>query len=322
MKYLSSELKKFLKFASGFVVFLSMILFISERTLAYLVAHSTSSQTGKVNLIMKQNIDADLMIFGSSVAEVGFDATILEKELEISAYNMAIDGTPITGSEYLLNQFLDYSQNCKTIVIGLAFFSLGYNQQINSPERFLAHRANRYIKDNFKAVSPSLYYKLYFIPFYSFIVANHIYYKNAFMGLKNILIESALDRDPLKGFVPHDSKYQDTRKDFKNLDKIGIHQKSIETFESVLKKIKAKGITPVLVITPMYIDGQESFSNYQEYLNEVKDLSNKSDVILFDFSTHDIAYDKDNFYNNGHLNTIGSSKFTNSISDSLALNIF
>lgn len=314
---LNSEKKKLFKYSAGFILFLSVILLILEHTLAYFVSYSNNQQTGKINLVMQNIIDPELMIFGSSVAEVGFDTMLLEEELEQSAYNMAIDGTPISGSKFLIDEFLVYTQNCKTIVIGMAFFSLSGIDLMNAPERYLAHKSNTYVKENFKMISPSLYNKLYHVPFYSFIVANHTYYKNAFIGAKNTFNPTALDIDPLKGFVPHFSSYNDTRVNHAGLDKIKIDDKSMETYRKILEKIKDKDITPILVITPMFINGQKSFSNYDEYLNAVNNLSEKTNTIVFDFSTHDIVTDKKYFYNNGHLNANGAIKFTKSISDSL-----
>ena len=319
MLHLQSDKQKLLFYGLGFTLFLSAILMFTQGIFAYFVSHSNTEQTGKINLVMQHQIDTELMIFGSSVAEVGFDTKVLEQDLNLSAYNMAIDGTPISGSEFLTNEFLDYTQNCKTIVIGMAFFSLGDLNLMNAPERYLAHKTNPHVKDNFKKISPSLYNKLYHVPFYSFIVANHTYYKNAFIGAKNSLKNIALDNDPLKGFVPHYSDYEDTRESLKNLEAISISKTTMETYTAIIEKIKAKGITPVLVITPMYIQGQQSFSNYNEYLTAVESLSEQTHTTFFDFSTHAIVNDENYFYNNGHLNASGALKFTEAVSDSLKI---
>ena len=40
------------------------------------------------------------------------------------------------------------------------------------------------------------------MPFYSFIIANHTYYKNALIGLKNLINNHEIKIDSLKGFRP------------------------------------------------------------------------------------------------------------------------
>jgi len=317
MKNLTPEVKKLLINFIGFCVFFSIIALSLEKGIAYFVSLSGDSQTGKVNLVMGHKIDSNIIIFGSSVAEVGFNSNVIESNLNKSVYNLAIDGTPILKSEFLIDEFLSYSEKCDTIMIGLAFFSFSKMEEMTEPARYLAHKPNKYLKENIKEVAPELHAKLYNVPFYSFIVADHTYYKNAYLGLKNAINKEVFYGNPEKGFIGHDEKYYDTsRSDSLKID-IEFSEKVIERFKQVVKKIKSHNITPILIITPMHINGQSFYNNYKEYINVAKDISNETNTRLIDFSKSDITKEDKYFYNNGHLNKLGAFTFSKNVCDSL-----
>ena len=317
MSLLNTEQQKFLKNGLGFLVVACIILYAVEYGFSYLVKQSNDAQTGKINLVMQHNIDPDIMIFGSSVAEVGLNAAVIEMKTKRSAFNMGIDGTKISSSEFLIDEFLNYSKHCNTVVIGMAFFSFTKSDKLNAPERFLAYKSNPYVKKNIFKVQPRLGHKLYKVPFYSFIIANHTYYKNALLGLKNMLNEESWVGDSLKGYVPHDTKYFDTRKERGQLDYVPIDSVAFKDYKRIIEKIKTHKMQPILVVMPMHVNGQRSFSNFSTYRAHANLLAEEMGVKLFDFSEHDVTTQDKYYYNNGHLNATGADLFSNVLTDSL-----
>ena len=311
------EIIKFLKNALGLTIYMAIILTIVQFSLSYFAKHSDSDQTGKINRLMHHQIDPEVLILGSSVAEVGINPKIISEKTASTCYNMAIDGTKINQSEFIIDEFLSYTEQCETIVIGMAFFSLTKGESLNAIERFLAYRSNPYVKKNIMREQPALGKKLYNVPFYSYIVANHTYYKNAFKGFKNTLFNNDLQHDKNLGFVPHNEAYNDTRKNKNQLEKIGIDSTQYKIYQSIIKNIKSKNIRPILVIMPMHINGQESFSNFQQYRHSVEELARSTGVNMFDFSTLDMNHETGYFYNNGHLNEKGARVLSLALGDSL-----
>lgn len=316
MKKERKEYRKFLTHFVGFGLFLYLIIYIIEFGIAALVSQSNNSQTGKINLMFSHQLDPDIMIFGSSVAEVGINTNLLEEVTQNSIYNAAIDGTNIIRSEFLVDEFLSYSKNCKKIVIGLSYFSMNESIEMTSPERFLAHVSNHNVKNNIKKIAPKLYKKLYYMPFYSFIVANHTYYKNAVLGFKNLINNNEIIIDSLKGFRPYDAIYSDTRKSV-NLNKIEISQASITSYRNIINKIINKGIEPILIIMPMHINGRSSFSNYNEFIDSIKELGTTLNIKVIDYTDNEIIYSEEYFYNNGHLNSFGAKIITDKIGNNI-----
>jgi hypothetical protein len=313
------ELNKLLKKSIGFLIFLFIVLFTIEYVLAWLVANSDTDQTGKINLIMDNKVDPDILILGSSVAEVGFNSNLMAQELNTSVYNSAIDGTTLIQSQFILEEFLSYSSNCKQIIIGLAFFSFGEKTSMTEPSRYIAHFSNSFVKENIKSISSNLFYKLQYVPFYSFTQTKHTYYKNAAFGLKNILNNKKLLPNQLNGFVPHDTPWNGGRIDSVQFgsEKVPLSATTIASYGEIISYIKQQEIEPIIVITPMFINGQKLFSNYDMYIKTVEELANKYQIEWYDFSKSDIVYDESFFYNNGHLNHKGAYLFSTLLSDSL-----
>ncbi len=313
------ELYRLLKYGVGLLLFVSVVLFATEKGLSIMVSYSDRDQTGKVNLFMHHRVDPNILVLGSSVAEVGFNSNLISDKCGLSVYNGAIDGTKIIQSKFIIDEFLSYSSNCNYIVIGLAFFSFSEATSLTEPSRLLAHFSNKHVQKNVRQVSPDLYTKLKFVPFYSFTQTKHSYYKNAFFGAKNIIKGKKPVTDKLNGFVPHHNKWNDSRLtiDQFGVELLSISQGSVATFTEIVKQIKARKITPILVITPMYINGQKHFKNYNDFLLTAKNIAAETQVPFWDFSKSNVVLNEDFYYNNGHLNSKGADMFSTQIADSL-----
>jgi hypothetical protein len=303
----------------GLVLFVSAVLIVTEKGLSVMVSNSDRDQTGKVNLFMHHMVDPNVLVLGSSVAEVGFNSNLISENCGLNVYNGAIDGTRIIQSRFIIDEFLDYSSNCNYIVIGLAFFSFSEITSLTEPSRFLAHFSNQYVQENMRQVSPELYRKLKFVPFYSFTQTKHSYYKNAVIGARNLIKGKKPVADYLNGFVPHDKKWNASRltEDQFGTAIINISPGSVAAFTEIAKQIKARKIMPILVITPMYIDGQKYFKNYNDFLFTTKRIGAEAQIPVWDFSKSDVVLNEDYYYNNGHLNSKGADLFSAQIADSI-----
>jgi hypothetical protein len=313
------EIYRLLKYGVGLALFVSAVLFVTEKCLSLMVSNSDQDQTGNVNLFMQHRIDPNILVLGSSVAEVGFNSNLISDKCGLSVYNGAIDGTKIIQSKFVIDEFLSYSSNCNYIVIGLAFFSFSEITSLTEPSRFLAHFSNKHVKENVRAISPELYTKLKFVPFYSFTQTKHSYYKNAVFGARNIIKGKKPVADNLNGFVPHHTEWNDSRitEDQFGTEIINISPGSVAAFTEIVKQIKASRITPILVITPMYINGQKFFKNYNDFLLTAKSIGAEAQVPVWDFSKSDIVLNEDFYYNNGHLNSKGADLFSAQVADSI-----
>lgn len=313
---MKGEKIKWMKNGLGFLITGILIIAGVKETLMYLVRHSNNAQTGKINVIMAHKVDPEVMVFGSSVGEVGISANTLSEHLNVNVYNASLDGTAAVKSEFLIDELTRYSEKCKYAVIALSAFALRPNDQITEPARFLAHYARPNVRNTIKQEAPEMYRKLYYVPFYSFAVANSVYYKNAAIGFRNVLRSVELHPDRQNGSALHDGEYHNTTKGGEK-GTLASSPKVVATYRAVFTKLKKKGITPVAVIMPMHQYGQRFYRDYPDYIGMVRQMCSDSEVELIDFSGNSICADEGYFYNNGHLNSGGAIYLSTMLSDSL-----
>jgi hypothetical protein len=94
------------KFLSNILIF-SILFFAFDKF--FIVVRNYAPQLEvdqRLEVLLKGKMDADLLIFGSSVGARGIIASTLSKELNIKAYNLSYPGSNIDFHEYLLRQVL------------------------------------------------------------------------------------------------------------------------------------------------------------------------------------------------------------------------
>ncbi|TRX50231.1 hypothetical protein FNH22_26015 [Fulvivirga sp. M361] len=271
-----------------------------------------------MNLIMEHKIDPEIVIFGSSVAEVGFNANLISEITDNFVYNAALDGTRIGQNKGLIDEFNTYSERCHTVILGLSFFSLSEESRMTEPSRFYAHFKNKNVERMFYESDTHNYIKLKYVPFYAFTQYTHTYYKNAGIGLKNFLKGKELAPDDHNGFIPHYNSWYGENIESNDFGSVAIDfsEKTLGQLTNVIRELNNKGRKVIMVICPMYMNGQKYYSNYQQLINKVKAFE-KEGVKVYDFSSIPLNTDKNNFYNNGHLNVTGAKEFSRLIANSL-----
>lgn len=307
--------KESLMFVLIFVVLLSSFTFVVKKGVTY----STDTQTGKVNKIMNHQIDPALIIFGSSVAEVGINSNLLSRLSGIKTYNAAIDGTRYQQYKPLVQELNNYSKNCKYVVFGVSYFDFIQTDQLTEPSRYYAHISNENIYSAFYGISPEKVAKIKYIPFYELTQFNQTFYKNSFLGWKN-LITSSFPEDSNQGFIPSKLVSYENTTVSPGKQRLKLNNHLIQDFADLKKELNESGRKVVVVFMPMHISGQEQFSNLEAVVNEIKFLADQN--LFFDFSKSNICLDTAMFYNNNHLNRKGADVFTKEFAESLNKNIY
>jgi hypothetical protein len=68
---------------------------------------------------------------------------------------------------------------------------------------------------------------------------------------------------------------------------------------------------------PMHINGRSSFLNYDAFIGSINELGAKLNVKVLDYTKNEIIYYKEDFYNNGHLNSLGAERITKIIGNNI-----
>jgi hypothetical protein len=260
------------------------------------------------NAILDGNLNAEILIYGSSRAWVHFDSKLIEDSLRHPVYNLGMNGH--TFNMQYLRHILALKHNPKPKLI------------IHSVDIGTLSKGSLYNPDQF------LPYMLWSKPFYKYM-SNYEGYSSfdyriplvRYYG-KTDAIKTAIQMllSPETNVVERVKGYQGQKRawnnDFDNAKKemkqyvVTPDSLTLSAFEAYLIDCKKQGIEVVLVYSPYYIEGQEFISNQSQIIDLYKTLAHRQDFSFLDFTNDEICFDKKYFYNASHMNTLGAELFS------------
>lgn len=285
---------------------LGLFLFLSIS--GYLISCGGKKSGGKVNWIMSHSIDAEIPIFGSSVAHVQFNPKIIGSLLGKSCYNLGMNGINFPQYNGSLQEFITYTQT-KFIVIAGTFNEFESRGQLYEASSFINHLDNKHIYEGLKRIDTNQTIKAAYFPFYKFTLFDSKFYSSAFKGI--ISPSPSPFDDPALGFLPRNDPWTPLKNsDINEAKDKKIDMGIVNNFRNTIFLANRKGIKVILVLPPIYKDGQKQISNLEEIKEVYRDLASKGNVFL-DFTSSDICLNRNFFYNNTHLNSKGADVFSN-----------
>ena len=303
-------------FSLVFILLISLISFVFD----FGVSHSKYDQTGKVNLIMNHTIDPEIIVFGSSVGEVGLNSKILSTKTKKRVYNCSIDGTPYIQYKGLINEFNSYSKVNKYVIFMESYFSLQKLQAVSVADRYLAHIQNPNIYSALYYLQPELIWKCRYIPFYKYVATSHIYYKNCLLGIKDYLQKNK-STDSLEGFRPVYREWEiDQDEILKSMKpfKIKTDPEVVTKYITTINEMKKNNKEIIIVLPPIYFELSQRLTDFSPIRQTLDSISKITGARFIDFSSSDICSQKEYFYNTNHLNFHGAQIFTTRLADSLS----
>lgn len=300
---------------TGFVL-LSVIQYIIN----FGVKHCKKDQIGKVNQIMSHQIDPQIICFGSSVGEVGFNSRIISEKLGKSVFNSSIDGTSYIQYKGIIEEFANYSNNNELIVFMESYFTFQNPKQVSSLERYIAHLDNENLYQSLANQQPDLLWKCKYVPFYQFIPVTHVYYKNSMKGWLSF-INGKKDMDSLLGYTPVHRTWEVDQDEFLKKRKsfiFPLEEEVINTYINDLLTLKKQGKKVVIVLPPVF-DGLEKYysTDFNPLRSKFKMISAQTGFQFLDFTESEVFKSKKYFYNFNHLNSVGADLFSEVLADSL-----
>jgi hypothetical protein len=268
------------------------------------------------NDILDEKINADIAIYGASRAWVHINPTKITDSLNISAYNLGIDGHNFWLQN--LRHLLYFKNNTKPklIIHSLDIFTLEKRKDLYNPDQFLPYML--WNKDIQKAtidyVGYNFFdYKIPLIRYYgkykSLLTAGELYFFPQWNSIEKI---KGYQGQPLIW----NNDFDLAIKKMKGYTAI-LDTASIALFDKYLQECKNNNIRIIFVYTPEYIEGQKFVKNRNDIIEKYKFYSKKYDIPFYDYSNDSISYNKTYFYNASHLNKDGAEFFTNKFIDTL-----
>ncbi|ERM80976.1 hypothetical protein P872_11760 [Rhodonellum psychrophilum GCM71 = DSM 17998] len=292
----------------GIFSFLLVIIYGVDYLIQEGVKTSNYRQISKWNDIVNGELNAELLIVGSSRAYVHFDPEFLDNELGMSCYNLGFDGSFYELQKLMLDLYLRKNEIPKTLIWVLDLNSFESKDEFYGFEQLIPFKDLPEIQKmlEINKVTPSILYEFPLVR-YKFNEKIKVY------GILNYFNLYGSERNNKNGFKRNNSKWDGTfenvKKDYPNGIKQVLKENLFNEFLKTCQSLEMKGIKVFWVFAPMYQEGFSLITNYKEILNFYTLQASQNNYKLFDFSKSSINLDKTNFYNANHLNGIGIDKF-------------
>jgi hypothetical protein len=261
--------------------------------------------------VLVQKADADIAVFGSSVAWVHFDPSIIESLTGRSCLNFGLDGAVLQQYNGLLKEFMQYSKG-RIIILAGTSNEFTNRESIYEFEKFYSWLDNENIYESLSAIDFDLTWRSRYVPMYSITTFDGDIYEKSLDGFlgKTYTVKN----EEHKGFSPKNRpwKSQVNKSDFV----VEINRDVVQQYREVISTANKKNKKVILVLAPIYINGQRQIKNLDEVRKIYKKLAGEKNTFL-DFTKSQICNDRSYFYNNLHLNAIGADLFTQEFSKKL-----
>ena len=301
-------MKRFLKIVGIVAVLLYGLNLGIDYAISYKLQHSADRRYIGWNKITNEQLDADLVVKGSSRAWVQYSPTILDNILQINTFNMGIDGSGLNRQVIRYEVFDHYqAKKPKYIVLNVDYFaanewSYGYER-----EQFFPYMWDSYMRKEINKVEPMSWGERY-IPVYRYVT---------YKGLYNVAHEKPWDAKTYKGYMGHDRTWNAAAYEELTTFHFNADERVMTMFEQFLEGRMKEGIKVIFCYAPIYIGFTNKVENLEEFFACYRGYAEKYDIPILDYTYHELSMDTAYFYNASHLNRMGAELFSTQLAQDL-----
>ena len=279
-----------------------------------------TSDFGVWNRIVGGDINADIVVSGSSRALVHYDPRVIEQVTGRSAFNIGLNGSQSDMQIARLKTYLRHNRKPSLVIHNLDAFSLQmshgeaydfaqYVPYLDEPDLYAA----------LKAIDPGVW-KSRWLPLHGYVAQDQ-----RFRWTQGVASWFGWQpRESLfRGFEPRAKAWTGDFERFMKSNptgvRVAVEQRGVQQIEDMLVLCKSMGIDVLLVYSPEYRPVQGLTTNRAEIFQLFETLSTRHGASFIDYSDAPISENKQYFYNSQHLNDDGASAFTHDLAKRLAL---
>jgi hypothetical protein len=278
-----------------------------------------TSQFGVSNKIVQGQINADIIITGSSRAISHYDPRIIEAVTGHTAFNLGRNGSQTDMQLAVLKTYLAHNRNPKLVLQNLDAFSFVTTREVYDPAQYMPFLDQPDIYAALHHINPQLWWKTKYLPVYGYAAEDMRF--NWILGLKGFFGWSPRE-DFFSGFNPRVGRWTADFENFKTTHGSGatfdVEPEGVSIMEDLVRVCHDRGIKLVFVYSPEYREMQMLTKNRAEIFAKFRELSERYNVPLWDFSDWDNADNHDLFRNSQHLNAEGAKVFSQDLANRLA----
>ncbi|MBL9190321.1 MAG: hypothetical protein JNK23_22760 [Opitutaceae bacterium] len=304
----------------GFFALVAVIAFGLDAFFDAGLRRIKTSKYGSFNRVVNGQVNADIIINGSSRALVHYDPRVIQEATGRSAYNLGLNGGLIDLQVAVLKTYLRHNKKPALIIQNLEGFSFEVTGQeaIYDPAMFVPYLHEPELYRALTAVNPAVW-KWRHIPLYGYAVEDmNFNWSRAAAAWVGIMPRE----DHFLGFNPRQLSWTEDFEAYrKNLKDAGVARRidpaGVAAIEEVLRLCQEQGIRAILCYSPEYAESQALLKNRAEIFAKFRTLAARFGAEFWDYSESPLCQSTANFYNSQHLNAAGADQFSRAVAQRL-----
>ena len=308
--------KRFLSECALFLLLLTIGAYCLDALLSAGLKKSRAGDLGIWNEIYAGNINAEIVIYGSSRAAVHFDPHIIAEGTGLSTYNLGIDGHNFWLQYLRHSLFLKHNPKPKVILQSIDVSTLERRNNLYNPEQFLPY----VLHDGQVADFTSVYEGFSFLDYHVPLLRYYGRRGAVLAAMRSLWDPSADEPDRVLGYKGQELSWNEDWNRVKQ--DLGFREAlldlpTVALFETYLRECRDLGIKVIFVNTPEFVEAHDLITNRAEVLDVFRKMSEKFGIPLLDYSNSPISFQTKYFYNSQHMNREGAELFTEDLARAL-----
>lgn len=311
-------MKKFIKKVLLFLIILFVSSLLLQQTIFIIAGEINVGEFGVMNKIVGGEINADILISGTSRAFVGFNPNEINKVTGLKAFNIALNKSRLAIQLPLLKTYLKHNKKPKILIQELGLETLTLDNEVYAPYKYLPYLYEEELFQGLSKIDSDFWMHKY-IPLTNLVYFNTFFQKIFF---KEIFLTLNEGKDYLKeGFYPHENVWTLNEEEFLKQPR-GIYFMHTEEGRKYLLEIiqicSRQNIKLVFVTTPFYYKIKKPLERYgKKMIKTYTEISDRYNVPYLNYIEIPLSKEKKYFYNFTHLAKNGAKEFSNIISRDL-----
>jgi hypothetical protein len=277
-----------------------------------------TSSFGVFNRIVDGNINATILVTGSSRALTHYDARELTRRTGATAFNIGINGSQTDMQLAVLKTYLRHNTRPALLIHNLDSFAFVTSRQgLAFPDMYLPYLDQPDIYDALKQLDPS-WSRARYLPLYGYAVQDMRF--SWAIGLAALTGWNPRETR-FAGFEPRQRSWSEDFDRFKQAHPEGvsfpIEPEAERQFEQLVSEVASRGTHVLLVYSPVYYEMLPLDRSRAEVLARFEAIAERYGASVWDYSGSTISKNRNLFYNSQHLNAHGAALFSVSLADRL-----
>lgn len=312
-----TEPRKGVRCLACFFALIVLLAFGTNAVIGAGVRRIKTSSYGAWNQAMRGQVNADIIISGSSRAAYHYDPRTIEAATGDSAFNLGRVGSQTDVQVAVLKTYLEHNRKPIVVIHNLDAFSFVTTREIFDPAIYVPYLQDKVLYNSLRQLDPQII-KSRYVPLYGYVVEDMNL--TWFVGVK-ALFGVYPKEDYFLGFSPRDREWTDDFEKYEESNPNGvtfaIQPAGVQALDELIQICRKNGVKLVLVYSPEYSEMQAMTKNRAEIFAQFQELADRNQVPLWDYSKWRLEGDRNFFYNSQHLNARGAAIFSSDFAERL-----